>query len=91
VHKLDCETTGYVVGWMHGRVPLLKDCTRTSSSYFGKLELFFVSFLVLTVVAVKLTVFRNVTPCSLTVTNLSKERVIFVLLSLFTGYKLHRM
>jgi hypothetical protein len=70
-------------------MPLLKDCT--PSSYFGKLELFFVSFSVLTVVAVKLTVFRNVTPCCLTVTNLSEERVTFVLLSLSAGFKLHRM
>jgi len=74
---------------MHGRKPLLKDCT--PSSYFGKLELFFVSFSVLTVVAVTFTVFRKVTPCSLTVTNLSEERVTFVLLSLPTGYKLHRI
>jgi len=47
------------------------------------------SLSVLAVVAVKLTVFRNVTPCSLIVNNLSEERVTFVLLSLSTGYQLH--
>jgi len=81
--------TGYVVGWMDGRMPLLRDCT--PRSYLRKLELLFVSFSCLAVVAVKLTVFRNVTPCNLTVTNFSEESVTFVLLSLSTGYKLHRI
>jgi hypothetical protein len=79
--------TGYVVGWMDGR--MLRDCT--PRSYLGKLELFFVSFSSLAVVAMKLTVFRNVTPCNLTVKNLSVESVTFVLLSLSTSYKLHRV
>lgn len=37
--------------------------------------------------AVRLTVFRNVTPCSLIVSNLFEERVTFVLLSLSAGQK----
>jgi hypothetical protein len=41
--------------------------------------------------AVKLTLFRDVTPCSLIVSNLCEQGVTFVLLSLSTGYKLHRI
>jgi hypothetical protein len=76
--------------WMDGLTYASAEGLYTGN-YLDKLELFFVSFSVLDVVGVKLTVFRNVTPCSLIVSNLCQEGVTFVFLSLSTGYKLHRI